>query len=556
MAKLESAPMTDGSITTDVLIVGAGPVGLSLAIELASRGVRCCLVEQHDRVGLQPRAKTTNVRSMEHMRRWGLAEKIRQASPLAQDYPRNVVFCTRLCGHPLALFDNAFYGSRGRDERFNEPAEWIPQYVVEAVLRDHLETLPLATSRFGTRFEALTQSADGVTAEVVHIETGRREALRAAYMVGADGAGSRVRSAIGAKMEGQHAYGRNFIAILHSPQLGEMNPQAKAIMYWLVNADAPATVAPLDRGDKWTFGMQLPPGVTELGENEIREKIVRGIGREFAFEILATDSWAAHNLLATSYRSGRVLLAGDACHLHPPFGGYGMNMGIHDAVDLGWKIAATLQGWGGPGLIDSYEQERRPVHQFVINEAVTNYSSLSDSFLHGSLEKEGPEGDHARKLVGDEILKVKVREFKTLGVVLGYNYSGSPLTVADGTAPPDEHFGNYRPSAHPGCLAPHAWLADGSSLYDHFGHGFTLLATAANDDGAGRIAAAARRAGIPLTVLAGLDRRLPELYDARYALIRPDQHVAWRANDAPADIDTILGQIVGFRSAVSAAMPA
>ncbi len=537
------------TITTDVLIVGAGPVGLSLAIELAGRGVRCTLIEQHDRVGLQPRAKTTNVRSMTQMRRWGLAETIRQASPLPQDFPRNVIFATRLFGHQLAMFDNAFYGARVRDERFNEPAEWIPQYVVEAVLRDHLRALPQADVRFNARFEGATQNAHGVAAEFTALETGKRISVRAKYLVGADGSASNVRQVIGARMEGQHAYARNVNVVLHAPRLSAINPQGKALMYWLVNTGAPGIIAPLER-DKWTFGLQIPNGEGVPDERELRDKVVRAVGRDVDFKIVVTDSWAAHSLLANQYASGRILLAGDACHLHPPMGGYGMNMGIGDAVDLGWKIAATLQGWGGPALLATYEQERRPVHRFVINEAVSNYAVLTDRFLRENLEKDSPEGAQARHAVGEEILKTKVREFKSLGVVLGCNYSGSPLTIADGTAPPDAHFGNYEPSAHPGCLAPHTWLTDGSSLYDHFGKGFTLLVTDAGDD-ADRIAATAKRRDVPLTVVRPADRRLNDLYGARYALIRPDQHVAWRDQHAPADIDAMIGRVAGFDPVVA-----
>jgi 2-polyprenyl-6-methoxyphenol hydroxylase-like FAD-dependent oxidoreductase len=546
----------DEPLQTDVLIVGAGPVGLALAIELAGRGVRALLIEQHDRVGVQPRAKTTNVRSMSHMRRWGIATKIREASPLPQDFPRNVIFATRLAGYELALFDNAFYGARTRDERFNEPAEWIPQYVVEAVMRDHLDTLPAASLRFNTRFESATQSRDGITADVADVLTGQRRSIKAAFLIGADGAASRVREVIGARMEGKHAYARNFSLVMHAPQLTALNPQRKALMYWLVNADAPAIVAPLDRGDKWTFGLQLPPGVTRLSETEIRDKVVRAIGQEFDFTVEVTDSWAAHSLLATSYQNGRIFLAGDACHLHPPMGGYGMNMGIGDAVDLGWKIAATLQGWGGSGLLAGYEAERRPVHRFVIDEAVTNYSVLTDHFLRGNLESAGPEGDAARDAIGSEILRTKVREFKTLGVVLGCNYSGSPLTVADGTAPPAAHFGDYQPSAHPGCLAPHAWLADGSSLYDHFGQGFTLLVTDGAGEDASRIASAAEQRGLPLRVVAPDDARLANVYGARYALIRPDQHVAWRGLRAPADIDAVIDHVAGRARAKAQQIPA
>jgi hypothetical protein len=187
---------------------------------------------------------------------------------------------------------------------------------------------------------------------------------------------------------------------------------------------------------------------------------------------------------------------------------------------------------------------------------VSNYAVLTDRFLRENLEKDNPEGAQARRVVGEEILNTKVREFKTLGVVLGCNYSGSPLTIADGTSAPDVHFGNYQPSAHPGCLAPHGWFEDGSSLYDHFGQGFTLLVTDASDDDAGRIAAFAKRRDMPLTVVKPGDRRLNERYAARYALIRPDQHVAWRGQRAPRDIDAMLDHVAGFAPVAAEPSPA
>jgi FAD binding domain len=230
-----------------------------------------------------------------------------------------------------------------------------------------------------------------------------------------------------------------------------------------------------------------------------------------------------------------MFLAGDACHLHPPFGGYGMNLGIADGVDLGWKLAAVLRGWGGEGLLESYEGERRPVHLRTIAEAVENYRTLSDQLLKNDLDADGAEGERARAAVAKEILATKTREFDTLGVVLGSRYDDSPIIARDGSAPPAEHYAHYQPSAHPGCLAPHAWLDDGSSLYDHFGLGYTLVLL---DDSAAVLAQeiedAAAEAGVPLARLDLRGSKLDALYGAPLALIRPDQFVAWRGADADA----------------------
>ena len=224
-----------------------------------------------------------------------------------------------------------------------------------------------------------------------------------------------------------------------------------------------------------------------------------------------------------------------------------MNMGIGDAVDLGWKIAATLQGWGGPDLLASYAQERRPVHERTIAEAVHNYGAVGNQLVRPGLEAPGPLGDATRNEVSEIILATKVREFKTLGVVLGSRYE-SPLITPDGTPAPPENAVLYVPSAHPGCLAPHLWLADGTSLYDHFGPGFTLLVTAGDVSQADRLRSVADARNTPLVVVAPGDARLEARYEARFALIRPDQHVAWRGDAIPPDCDVLLARTCGYAS--------
>ena len=358
---------------TDVLIVGGGPVGLAVAIELGLRGISTVLIEQRARVGAQPRAKTTNVRSMQHMRRWGIAGALRDAAPLPPDYPTDIVFATRLFGHTLAMIENAFEGAKRRDRRFPEPAQWVPQYTVEQVMRERVSRLPSVTVAFGVALQGASQSDDAVTATVADAEGGASRTIRAGYMIGADGARSTVRGLIGAKMEGQHAFALNYNLIVRIPELVHAPPARRAIMYWLVNARSPAVMGPMDRDGVWFYAIQLPPGAKDVPDGEMIRRVQDAVGRPVEVEILTRDIWAAHRLIADRYRDRRMILAGDACHLHPPFGGYGMNLGIADGVDLGWKLAAVLRGWGGDGLLDAYEAERRPVHLRTIAEA----SSLS-----------------------------------------------------------------------------------------------------------------------------------------------------------------------------------
>lgn len=533
----------------DVVIAGAGPVGLALAIELGDRGIRVLLVEENERIGRQPRAKTTNVRTMQHLRRWGLAQHVRDAAPHPKDYPADIIFATRYFGRVLAQFHNAFSATATtRDERYPEAAQWFPQYKLEAIMRDRVMSLPSVTLRMQTRLSEFQQDADGVDVCLDTRGDGTRVRVRAAYLVGADGARSTVRKQLGISMIGERNKSRHCNVIVRAPGLHAARTLPRGIMYWLINPESPATFSYMDSPDIWAFGSVLRDGQNEPSNEELKQRIISAIGRETPIEILNVDLWAAHSLVAESYRADRVFLAGDACHLHPPYGGYGMNLGIGDAVDLGWKMASVLHGWGGDGLLDAYQSERAPVHRRVIEEAMRNHSVLTKDLVTESLEADGPAGESARAAVGERILATKSREFHTLGVVLGYHYAGSPLIIPDGTAPPDEEFRNYVPSASPGVLAPHAWLTGGVSLYDRFGREFTLLVMDPAKGvykAASAMASAAAGLGLPLQVEVITDSGLAEAYGAPLALVRPDQHVAWRGGTAAFDPVAILRAATG-----------
>jgi 2-polyprenyl-6-methoxyphenol hydroxylase-like FAD-dependent oxidoreductase len=526
--------MGDSLLKTGVLIVGAGPVGLALAIELGHRSIPCVLIERNERVGYAPRAKTTNVRTREHFRRWGIADKLRAASPFGMYYPSNVVFCTSLSGHELTRFENAMYCAPGRNPLYSEHGQWIPQYTVEEVMREHAQSLPNVDLRFNTELTSFAQDGDRVQAVVRDLRQGQNITIEASFMVGADGSRSAVREGIGAKMEGTRGLSRNYNVVFKAPGLAEKQKHGPAIMYWQVNAEAPSLIGPMDQGDKWFF---MPTGMkegTKLDVENAPDLIRKATGIDLPYEVLSTDEWVASRLLANTYRDRRVFLAGDACHLHPPFGGYGMNMGVADGVDLGWKLAAVLQGWGGAQLLDSYELERKPVHNMVLDEAVANHAMLGNQLWKEGLDGDNAEGVAMRREVGAVIQAGKLREFTTLGVMLGYHYDNSPVIVPDGSPMPGHDYINYVPSSRPGSLAPHAWLHDGSSLYDHFGQGFTLLASKdAPSEAIEQARLQARTAGVPLTVIQPDEAGIAELYPTRFTLIRPDQHVTWRADAWP-----------------------
>jgi len=538
--------MSTLATSTDVLIVGAGPAGLALATELIMRGVSVQVIEQNDRVGVQPRAKTTNVRTMEHMRRWGLAERVRRSSPVDDSVPRRVRFATSLFGGDIKVFDNALSFERRRDERFSENGEWVPQYITERVLLDHVSANPLATVRFRCKLTDFKADGDGIRARVHDANANQTIELSARYLVGADGARSTVRDALGFRMEGDASIASFVTLILKIPGLLRDPDLKQAIMHWLVDPAGPCIMGQMDRDDTWFWGPTPRPGV-KIDDAWLNDQIRHSLGGRYDFSILARDSWTAHKLLANRYRHGNVFLIGDACHLHSPFGGHGMNLGVGDSVDLGWKLAATLQGWGGPELLESYELERRPVHRRVLNSSTENMASLSDQFAAPELKEDSARGQEARARAAAAIDKQKTPEFRSLGLVLGYRYVDSPIVVREEGAPPAESVTEYRPCAYPGTLAPHSWLPDGRSLYDLFGSGFTLLALRdMTAEERASVQHLATRQNVPLALASVADERLHGLYEAPFALIRPDQHVAWRGKRLDA-LDAILTMARGHR---------
>ena len=539
-------------LTTQVLIVGAGPVGQGLAIELGQRGIRCIVIEKNARIGVAPRAKTTNVRTREHLRRWGIADALREASPFGVDYPSNVVFTTRLNGHPLARFENAMYCAPGRNPLYAEHGQWIPQYTLERVMRQHLEAVPSVHVQLNAELLRIEQTADHVLATVRNLETGGEFEVQADYLAGCDGGRSLAREAIGARMEGTFGMSRNYNIVFRAPGLAQAHPHGKAIMYWLVNQEVPCLMGPMDTDDRWFFmPTGLAPGV-QVTLDTAADLIRKATGIDLPYEPLSVDEWVAHQVVATQYRDRRIFLAGDACHLHPPFGGFGMNMGVSDAVDLGWKLAAVLHGWGGEKLLDSYACERRPVHLHVLKEATANHAHLGGNLAQPGIEDNTDEGQTVRERVGQRIRAAKLSEFYTLGTMLGDRYADSPVVqpVAPGTPgadPSQRDFLNYVPSSMPGSRAPHVWLHDGSSLFDHFGSGFTLLATPDTPDAAVQAARQdALRLGVPLKILQTVNPAIPALYPQGLTLIRPDQHIAWIGDTwPPSTHDDVLARVTG-----------
>lgn len=534
-----------------VVISGAGPVGMALAIDLALRGVPSVLLEKRTtEERIVARANMTNVRSMEHFRRWGIADALRENDPVSPEIQRDVAFVTRLNGHHVYDFPRAYEWSE-RLPIASEVAEWAPNEAIEKTLRQRVLSLPLIDLRFENEATGFEQDEDGVRVTVS--TPAGEETVAGSYLVISEGSRSTLRNqGLNVRMEGKPNLARSFLWHVRSPELATLWKASPMVsMLFFYNEDRGGdSLVPQSGTDHWAyFCSPVPDGVDGDSWEDCREMLFKAIGQEFEVEPLNGGTFWTHSMQAPRFDFGRVFLAGDSAHLVSPMGGFGMNLGIGDAADLGWKIAAVLEGWGGPMLLPSYSIERGEVTRFILDGCERNQFTGPRELVRDGIEDEGAEGDAVRKQVGDDIYEKKARQFKRMGGQLGYRYSSSPVIVRDGTDEPPPSFEDYVPSAAPGNRAPHHWMKDGTSLYDHVGQGFMVLALGELDTAP--LLAAAQARGIPMHVLQVEEPDLGELqnaYQAAGAIIRTDHHVAWRGDELPADVDNLLDVLSGSKT--------
>jgi 2-polyprenyl-6-methoxyphenol hydroxylase-like FAD-dependent oxidoreductase len=490
-----------------VLVVGGGPSGLAAAAELALHGVRSIVLEPRVEVAhSRPRAKTTSVRTMEHLRRWNVADAVRETAPLKVAWSQRVIFCDSLSGHEITHFDGAFGLSTDRTDISPESGQQVPQPVVEEVLRAHVAASSVVDLRLGWSALGLERHDDHWTV-IAQDQDGEQHRLTARYVLGCDGAAGVVRKSIGARYVGQSDGRPNFNIVFRAPDLEPALDDA--VQYWVVGETVSGLMGRLDLDGAW---WAILPGVDgAVDACRTRELLTALVGRPFDFEVVATDEWTARMLVADRFQLDNVFLVGEAAHLNPPWGGHGYNTSIGDAVNIAWKIAAVESGWAHPGLLLSYEAERRTVVEEIVATARQNMSALP-----GDLSADA-----------DAIHAAKAPEFYSLGLVLGYQYWNSPIVQPTASDPFQLDPQRYQPTLAPGARLPHQWLADGASLFDRLGTGFTLLVPPGQLPASRRFVDDAAAADLRLSLL-----EVPDTYPWRdkWILVRPDQHVAWVAS--------------------------
>jgi 2-polyprenyl-6-methoxyphenol hydroxylase-like FAD-dependent oxidoreductase len=553
--------MSDSDASTvPVAIVGGGPVGMMLALFLDWHGVRSVLFNTDETTRWHPKGSTEGSRTMEHFRRLGIAGEIRKLG-LPADHPTDVAYFTRFGAYELARLRmpsadelRQQVATSAKTDQIPEPIHRANQMHVERFLLEHAKTRPYIAMRFGWHVDQFTQDEDGVQLTAVS-ERGDKQAWRAKYLVGCDGGRSGVRRTLGIKFRGeagleqQYFGGRMFSTYVRVPALyRKFFGTRRAWQYWAVNPEIRSSLIAVDGKDEFLFRTRASQPDQPPEDGVVAEAMRRCVGADVETQIIAHEPWTAGMaLVAERYGDGRVLLAGDAVHLFTPTGGFGMNTGIDDASNLAWKLAASVQGWGGGELLASYEAERLPIALRNTEAARRLTANIGETDVDPAIEQGTPAGEVARRTAG-RMFAGFGEQFASIGVQLGARYDGSP--VIDAGTPPADSLTTYVPTSVPGGRAPHVWLdagrGEGSSLFDRLGRGFTLLRLGSRAPDASVIADAAASLHIPFSIVDIANDDARDLYGCDLALVRPDQYVAWRGNGTVRDAGAALGRAVGM----------
>ena len=552
--------------TVDVLIAGGGPCGLMLANELGRRNIRCLLVDAKPGTAFNPQANATQARTMEHFRRLGFAHEIRSMG-LPPDHPTDITYLTRFSGTELARLRLPTAAAAPQAIK-NMSGSWsaaelphrVSQKYVEVCLHRHAQQQASVEMRYGWQLQKFTDTGSGIEAVIASVNEGQTQNVKAAYLVGADGARSMVRHQLGIAWGGATGFKRKFMGgkmlavYLKAPDFYARNPNDRSWMYVVVNPELRAFIMSVDGVSEFAFHIQMADdAATEaLTETDARRLFAQAFGQPIDIEILSMATWmAGHALVAESFQQGRVFLGGDAAHLFTPTGGLGYNTAVEDAVNLSWKLASVIKGQAPAALLDSYHVERRSLAARNTGYARQFADSIGLFDAVPELEDDSPQGEAARADASDYLNGHVRREFNIPGVTFGGRYDGSPIIVGDDTTAPPDAANSYTPCATPGGRPPHAWLPDGRSLFDTFHSEWTLLVSGPERIDTSAFESAAATMDVDLRVVHQPSVDILALYEAPMALIRPDQIVAWRGDDAT-QAAAVLAQVLGGGATVRA----
>ncbi|MDX6339903.1 MAG: hypothetical protein QOH87_41 [Trebonia sp.] len=533
-------------IETPVLIVGGGPVGLTLALDLAIRGVRSTLVERDAGTAAELLAKagTLNERTMEYCRRLGVSDAIASVG-FPDDHPRDTVYCTALNGFVLGRDYRPSTSDRAPAPESPEILRKCPQFLFDPLLAKAVQDRGMTQIMYGTSWLTVTQDADGVTSTLAVGPDGQDIAVRSKYLVGCDGAGSAIRRGVGIGFDGKQL-DYSVSAMIEVEHLEQYHPLGRAERYMFIGTEGTwANLTAVDGRTLWR--LTLVGSEERLAPERLDFDAImrRAMGNDRGdWKVRRVMPWRRSQFTADRFTEGRILLAGDAAHTTSPTGGHGLNTGIGDVSDLGWMLDALLGGWGGHQLLAAYNAERRPVAIRNGSSSTKNYGAWVQAVGRDLVLDDTPEGEAQRRAVGEQMNAMLANEWHSFGVAMGYRYDTSPIVIPDGTPPTPDEPGDYVQTARPGHRAPHAWLADGRSTIDLFADGFTLLRLGFAGDLTPLIAAAADR-GVPLRVIDLDDPAIARLYERQLVLVRPDGMVAWRADSLPGDVAALVAIVAG-----------
>lgn len=550
-----------------IIVAGAGPVGMCAAIEAACRGIDVTVLEARS-ADKPPDAKSYTVasRTMEVFRRFGIADELRAAG-LPDDYATDVIYATGLAGPELTriplpsrlereaeLFPKGFPDAHWRTP---EPFARVSQLHSNPIIARRMHSTPGITVRYDTEVLGYKQDDEGV---VVHLRQndGAETSLRGRYLIAADGGRSAVRQAMGVHLQGDAELARMRSTLIRSTGVtrlfGERRP---AWMSWIVNRKVRGVVVAIDGRDTWLLHRQLPSGERNFDALDFHASIrdLLGVDADFQYEVLQHEDWVGRRLVASKFRDRRVFLAGDAAHLWVPFGGYGMNAGIADGVNVAWLLANVLEGWADPAMLDAYEAERLPIAEQVSLHAMQSMLDTIEVLGHGASpaalsSRYNPAGIAKRKEMGAKLYKLNVPQFAPEGLNFGYYYEGSPIIAYGDEKAPGYTMGSITPSTASGCRMPHFWLAPNASIYDRLGPVYTLLRfdPAVKVDS---LLAEAARARMPLVHLDLPAQHGDAAFRNALLIVRQDQHVAWHGDEVPADAAALVDLLCGRRSCMA-----